>query len=283
MDLRDRAIEYYGIAHSLRRYYAPSHTRRLVDVYARFIRPGDLCFDIGAHVGSRVRAWLRLGARVVAVEPQPLCVRVLRACYGRNPAVTVVDRALGAAPGELELRVSRRSPGISTASDAWISTLQRRRRDFARERWDTTVRVPVTTLDALIARFGEPAFVKIDVEGFEEQVLAGLRRPLPSLSFEYIPAAWESALACLERLQMLGSYRFNISPGEAEGFVLADWADAETVATWIVAQPPEATPGDIYARLISIPGARADGAPTATTRKRQPHAPREAAAPLPAR
>src|SRR3712207_6729151 len=114
MGLRDRALEYYGIAHSLRRYYAPSHTRRLVDLYAGFIQPGDLCFDVGAHVGSRVRAWLRLGARVVAVEPQPLCVGVLRACYGRNPAVAVVNQALGAMSGELELRISRRSPGIST-------------------------------------------------------------------------------------------------------------------------------------------------------------------------
>ena len=53
-------------------------------LYGHFVRPGDLVFDIGAHVGDRVASFRRLGARVVAVEPQPAMVRALRLLYGRD-------------------------------------------------------------------------------------------------------------------------------------------------------------------------------------------------------
>ena len=46
-------------------------------LYGQFVRPGDLVFDVGAHVGDRIAAFRRLGARVVAVEPQPALVRTL--------------------------------------------------------------------------------------------------------------------------------------------------------------------------------------------------------------
>ena len=91
-----------GIARSLATYHGiPGRQRRMRRFYSAFLRPGDLAFDVGAHAGNRVRAWRALGARVVAVEPQPDFTRLLRLFFGRDDAVTVLPLALGAAAGKL--------------------------------------------------------------------------------------------------------------------------------------------------------------------------------------
>ncbi len=75
--------KHWGMARSLWMYYGiPFRGARLSRFYAEFIPPGSLCFDIGAHVGSRIRAWRKLGASVVAVEPQIDFVGVLEKLYG---------------------------------------------------------------------------------------------------------------------------------------------------------------------------------------------------------
>jgi FkbM family methyltransferase len=239
-----------GIARSLLMYYGdPAQPRRMARFYARFIGPGDLCFDIGAHVGSRIPAWSRLGARIVAVEPHPTCVRILRRLYGGAPNVELVEAALGASPGEQVMLVCDREPTVSTLSQEWASTMRRRRRSFATVRWDRLVVVRVTTLDALIARYGEPVFCKIDVEGYDLEVLTGLSQPLRALSFEYVPPALDTALACLDRLRQLGPYEFNWSPGESMRLQLPDWVDARQVAALLRSLSDQANPGDVYARL----------------------------------
>jgi hypothetical protein len=59
-----------GVVRSLSTYYVGKDRRRdMDDLYSRFLRPGDLAFDIGSHVGDRVVSFRRLGAAVVAVEP----------------------------------------------------------------------------------------------------------------------------------------------------------------------------------------------------------------------
>ena len=192
--------ECYGIARSLRMYYPDrSHIRRMARFYAQFIRPGDLCFDIGAHVGSRIGAWSRLGARVVAVEPQASLMRLLRHWYGKAPNVVLLEQALGSVPGRQVMHVSHRTPTLTTLSDEWLAKVSRAP-TFAGTRWDSSVVVPVTTLDELIGRYGRPTFCKIDVEGYELEVLKGLSQPVPALSFEYIPAVTDLAADCVERL-----------------------------------------------------------------------------------
>jgi FkbM family methyltransferase len=215
----------------------------------RSIRPGDLCFDVGAHVGSRVRAWTRLGAQVVAVEPQPSCVQSLRLLYGRNRRVAIVDQALGAEPGRLTMRICRREPPVSSLSLEWMERVKARP-NFAAVRWDAEVLVRVTTLDALIERFGEPTFCKIDVEGFELEVLRGLSRPLRSLSFEYVPGAIDMALACFDHLAELGDYEYNVSPGESMRLAFPDWVEAGQLTRWLSRLLNDDLPGDIYARLV---------------------------------
>lgn len=238
-----------SLARSLAVYYGnPVKLRWMRRFYAQFIGTGDLCFDIGAHVGNRLLIWSTLGARVVAVEPQSNCMRLLQRWYGRRPHVTLVEEAVGATTGQQTLWVSPNAPTVTTLSQAWIEEV-RQSASFAHVQWQAAEVVPVTTLDALIARYGTPAFCKIDVEGYELEVLRGLSRALPALSFEYIAAARNLAVACVEQLAVLGEYRYNWSIGEQHRWQSPGWVDAAAVVGMLTALTPEDGSGDIYARL----------------------------------
>lgn len=238
---------HLGLLRSLLMYYGvPGRYGRMRRFYRQFIQPGDLCFDVGAHVGNRIRVWLALGARVVAVEPQPQMMAWLQRLYGRHPRVTLVAAAVGAAPGQATLHVSSRTPTVSTLSAAWITAVQQDP-SFAHVSWDTAVSVPLTTLDELMASYGRPAFCKLDIEGYELEALRGLTQPLPALSFEHIPAAADLTIACLNYLAQLGDYRFNFAPGESHRLLWSAW---RTPAELHAALPQLASgSGDVYGVL----------------------------------
>lgn len=249
VSLRQRLRRLYGLGRSLRLYWSnPWQLRRMRRFYAGFAGPGDLCFDIGAHVGNRTLILAGLGARVVALEPQPQLLRFLRLlCRGRE-RVTVLPFAVGAAPGTVELVVSAATPTVTTASTGFRAAVAEIP-SFAWVEWDERVQVPVTTLDELIARHGRPRFIKIDVEGMEPDVLAGLSEPVPTVSFEFIPAHKAAARSCLERLEGLGSYRFNVSLGESMALEFTRWQSAAALADWLDTRPADSDSGDVYASL----------------------------------
>ncbi len=221
-------------------------------LYGRFIQPGDLVFDIGAHVGDRIAAFRRLGARVVAAEPQPALVRTLRLLYGRDKAVLVEAVAVGRKAGTVELKLNLDNPTVATASDIFIKAAGGMP-GWETQRWTGALNVPVTTLDDLIARHGMPAFIKLDVEGFEAEALAGLTQPPRALSFEFTTIQREVAAACIARCTALGYSRFNAALGESQTLVHADWQNADAIAHWLATLPLSANSGDIYACLDHPP------------------------------
>ena len=236
----DRTV---GLLRSLAIYHAiPLRQRRLRRLYGGFVSRGDLVFDIGAHVGNRVRAFASLGCRVVAVEPQPDFAAVLRTLFARSPEIEIIAAAAGAAPGMASLSISERTPTVTTLAPAWRDA-RSRDPDFAGVRWNRRIEVEMTTIDQLIARFGVPVFVKIDVEGAEPDVLAGLTQAVPALSFEYLPRALDHVQLCLARLAGLGRYRFNWSVGESSRLAESSWLDQQELLARLRTPDAQRRPG----------------------------------------
>jgi FkbM family methyltransferase len=236
-----------GVMRSLGIYYGWHQRRRssaMDALYRRFVKRGDLVFDIGAHVGDRVAAFRRLGAKVVAVEPQPALASTLTMLYGRNSNVVIERVAVGGKPGDVKLMVNTDNPTISTASSAFIHAAQDAP-GWQGQHWDKSIRVPMTTLDMLIEQHGTPAFIKIDVEGFEAEVMTGLTRPVAALSFEFTTIQRGIARACIDRCVALGLAQFNAAIGESQE--LGNWRSAEDIGRWLDDLPHEANSGDIYA------------------------------------
>lgn len=231
-------LVYYGIP--FRNYF---HSR----FYAQFIQAGDLCFDIGAHIGDRLSAWSRLGARIIGLEPQPHCMRLLKRWYGNHPHITLVEQAVGSAPGIQTLFINQRTPTLTTLSRNWMKAIRQTDR-FARMQWERAIPVTVTTLDTLIAQYGKPAFCKIDVEGYELEILRGLSQSIHTLSFEYAPAAIDVALGCIKRLGELDSYEFNWTLGDWPWLQSNVWLKPSEIAAHLASLPINAHGGDVYAR-----------------------------------
>ena len=238
-----------ALARSLRAYHGDADRNALMDaLYARFLKAGDLAFDIGAHVGDRISCFRRLGARIVALEPQPGPARVIRVIHARDPDVVLLQAAAGDREGDITLRINSANPTVSTASDNFVRAADGAG-GWEGQVWDRAITVPCMTLDRLMAEHGRPAFIKIDVEGFEDRVLAGLSQAVPALSFEFTTIARDVAQRCLERLAALGPYRFDVALGESQQLKFGRWINLDQMSAHLRELPHEANSGDVYAVL----------------------------------
>lgn len=241
----------FGLARSLVIYHRPGRQKPLRVLYSQFVNDGDLVFDVGAHVGDRTIAFVALGAKVVAVEPNPHLMRWLRRLVFQKDRVVFLAEAVGSRSGAAQLALSHRTPTVSSLASEWRHTLQAHAPGFRNIRWEEAITVPVTTLDEMISKHGVPAFCKIDVEGFEAEVLIGLTSPIPALSFEFVSGTLEQAILCLDELRRLGEYEFNAIAGERRSFIWPGWQSATWVRQWLADGSNGIASGDIYARLIS--------------------------------
>jgi FkbM family methyltransferase len=214
-----------------------------IQFYKQFIKLNDLVFDVGANVGNRIEAFLSCGAKVVAVEPQPSCNTLLEQKFGAN--ITLEKIGLSNEPGELDMHLATDST-VSTFNTEFIKATKDR---FRYSEWTNTIKVPVSTLDILIEKYGTPKFCKIDVEGFELQVLKGLHTPIPYISFEYcVPEMAEQAQKCVAALHELSpAGKFNYSIEETMKWALPDWMNYDSFMQHIQTNAFHQTLfGDIY-------------------------------------
>lgn len=217
--------------------------------YAQFVNPGDLVFDIGANLGNRTETFVALGARVVAVEPQAELAQQLFERYAANPDVTVLDCALSDSAGQAEMFISD-AHTLSTLESSWVENMQASGR-FEGHGWNEKRVVQTRTLASVIEEHGAPAFCKIDVEGFEATVLAGLDRPLAACSLEFASENWDGLRRCLDRLASLGPVECNYSEGESMEFSRPDWISPDELMAELKALPGHLPWGDVYVRSLS--------------------------------
>jgi FkbM family methyltransferase len=220
--------------------------QKRMNFYRQFVGPGDKVFDVGANLGNRAKIFSRLGAFVVAVEPQTDCANYLRSVFRNTPNFHLVKKALGASEGQLEMHINEDHSMISSLSPEWIRSVTESGR--FKNKWNRRETVQVDTLDHLIAEQGAPAFVKIDVEGFEDQVVSGLSVLVGALSMEFTHEFMESAFKCIEHLCGIADCRFQISLGESMDFALPNWVPADEIKKTLSVIAPKSW-GDIYARF----------------------------------
>jgi FkbM family methyltransferase len=214
--------------------------------YSSFILPGDICFDVGANVGNRIGPLLKAGARVIAIEPQEECIKLLRYKFGKK--IEIVPFGMDAAEGKKTFHISDATT-ISSFSEEWINAVKSGR--FKEHNWDKEVQVQMSTLDRQIEKYGVPAFIKIDVEGFETEVLKGLSRPVKMISYEYtVPEQTSKAIECLERIEKNSNNLLcNYSIGESMEFALAQWLPSAKMKEHLASREfIETGFGDIYVK-----------------------------------
>ncbi|MCC7418268.1 MAG: FkbM family methyltransferase [Acidobacteria bacterium] len=189
------------------RLFFPAFARRKaleLEVYRRLLPDDRLIFDIGANIGSKAILFTKLAAQVVCVEPDAACVDVLRRRFQRNPDVRIVHAAVvGDSAGTGTLFKLAGASSYNTLSPKWLALLtdQAKPRFASPPEQEAGEIVPTTTLDRLIARFGTPSYIKIDVEGSELSVIKGLSTTVPLVSFEAIlPEFREETLQILDLL-----------------------------------------------------------------------------------
>jgi FkbM family methyltransferase len=240
------AAGMYRPARWLSRRLRPSQLRTFqmdVALYRSLLPPGALCFDVGANIGEKSEAMLEAGVRVVAFEPNPEILPELMARCRHRRNWSVVATALGSGPAIATLH-AQESHGQSSLSAAWEGNVV------------ATHNVPVVTLDSAIQCFGKPFYCKIDVEGWELEVLTGLTHPIPLVSFEFHLNERDVAktIGCLQNLSRFGPARINITPAESATFHFQDWMPLDQFAAWFPGDLDRTLPGDHYGDIF----ARAD-------------------------
>ena len=193
--------------------------------YNQFLKPGSVFFDIGANYGNRIEPLINDNIKIIAVEPQIECVRYLRKKYGKK--ITILQNGVGEEIKTQTMYISTNANILSSFSKDWIDSTKNSGR-FKKINWDKTRKIEMITLDYLIETYGKPDFIKIDVEGFELEVLKGLSQNVNVLSLEYtVPERKEALIDCLHYLNNLSNTNvlFNYCITENTEFALPQWVD----------------------------------------------------------
>jgi FkbM family methyltransferase len=221
--------------------------RRMRSFYSQFVKQGELVFDAGANVGVYSEIFTDLGAKVVAIEPNPDCCRLLERLANRR-SVTVESCAVGETFDRIVLRLSDNSE-LSSANPDWCAKVQRSSLHW-NAHWVGEIEVEVTTLDRLAERHGIPSFVKIDVEGFDDRVMRGMSFKPNVLTFEFNRLLPEVAGRCLEAPVISSGYEFNFVHGGKLHCASSDWLDRCKFTERLDALAADDPSGDVIARRI---------------------------------
>ncbi len=244
MPLKTKLNKIFGLLLDKRYNYA-----KKVNLYKKIVNKNDLVYDIGANRGDRIEVFLSLGAKVIAVEPNPKLADYLRRKYGKK--IVVEQKAVGDRNGIVDFFINERSDVLSTVSDKFLKESQKTGRfsELIEAKYIKKVSVQMADINYLFEKYGYPDFMKIDVEGYEEKIIKSIKEAsrIRALSFEFaVPETRNETLEILKHLNTIGFKYFNISFGESMEFLSRYNSDINSVGNLIKALPPLSW-GDVYA------------------------------------
>lgn len=196
---------------------------------------GELIFDVGLNLGNKTKYLLYLGASVIGFEPQKDCYDHalnnlgLYSMLGKFKAKNI---ALSDSVGQADFYKSNQHV-LSSMSTEFIKESQKER--FKGCNWDNKMTVETSTLDEQISEYGRPKYIKIDVEGFEYNVLKGLTSPVEYISIEFTPELYHNSEKCLDYLWDLsnGKCLFNYVYRENDHYLFEEWQDINNIKEYL--------------------------------------------------
>lgn len=214
---------------------------RLKQFYSQFIKPGHLVYDVGGNEGDYTEVFHSLGSTVICIEPHPLYIAKLQQKFANHKNIHILPKGIGEKNGVLDFYISSfNSPNSSFSKE--FRTQSR----YHYRQWDRIVKVPVVTIDKLIKKYGTPDFCKIDVEGYEWEVLSTLRKPLPILSFEFLSEMYKKTNKIIRFLDTLQESRYNLCLGMSYTYLLPRWVNADDMLAFLKTNQNKRWSGDIY-------------------------------------
>jgi FkbM family methyltransferase len=235
----------------------PARARERMRAFFATLLPNNvLVFDVGANAGAISEALASTGARVIAVEPNADLARDIQRISGSH-RIQVIQAAVGGSNGLATLNVSDLRDFTSTLSNDWMAKMQESDQRYVGN-WSRQAAVPLLTLDTLSAHFGEPYFIKIDVEGYEAEVLRGLSKQPPLLSFEFHKTYSRAGLDCLQMPVFHHDSSFNFVKNAAWGypaqFEFDAWLSRQALIEALLNLSGADDQGDIYVRRPGLSG-----------------------------
>jgi FkbM family methyltransferase len=212
--------------------------------YSKFVKQGNLVFDIGACEGDYSEIFLELGGRIIAVEPQAQYLKTLKQKFEGNKNVELVPYGVGDKEGKKVFYISTFNGPNSTFSLDFKTNSRYRYR-----KWDKKSEIKMVTINKLIELYGSPDFCKIDTEGYELEVLSALKQTIPTISFEFMSELNNKTLGCIEYLEKLGKGKYNLCLGMNYKFLLDKWVSGKDMKDILIRNGKNQWNGDIYVKF----------------------------------
>jgi FkbM family methyltransferase len=172
----------------------------------------DLIFDIGANRGLFTDKCLNNhpNVKIIAVEPNPNLYLFLNKKYEGNNNIIVLDNVVSSSDGQaIDFYISN-TDTISTASKEWITESR-----FTNQyRWGQAIKINSISLDKLIKDYNIPNLIKIDVEGYELEVISGLTSKVNEICFEWAEEQYLRINQTCEHLMNIGYTEFGYIEGD---------------------------------------------------------------------
>lgn len=213
-----KAISHSGFYQKLRFPAIYKIQQEEPNFYKKFLKShpakNNMIFDVGANMGHKSIIFSRLAKKVVAFEPSEKLFDFLQKRFG-NSNVILFNYALGNTVSDLDFYVVENNEAYNSLNKKHIETTTTLR-GIATINTIKHKKIKVEIVENFIKKLGIPKYIKIDVEGYEHEVIKGLKTPVPLLSFEVnLPEFCNESIQSINYLDKIScqNYMYNFATG----------------------------------------------------------------------